>query len=81
MRSDSHVSAETNREGSSLRSGQSGASAGVPEALAFDKIISGGTCPVRPPRPVKSVAWRGGIGLTRVTALHRAGLYELSHIH
>ncbi|KAK2600707.1 hypothetical protein N8I77_010222 [Diaporthe amygdali] len=29
----------------SIRSGRSGASAGVPEALTFDKIIEGGTCP------------------------------------
>jgi hypothetical protein len=30
----------------SLRSGRSGASSGIPDALAFDKIINGGTCPV-----------------------------------
>ncbi len=30
----------------SLRSGNSNRSAGIPEALAFDKIINGGTCPV-----------------------------------
>ncbi|KJZ79314.1 hypothetical protein HIM_01465 [Hirsutella minnesotensis 3608] len=29
----------------SIRSGQSGASAGIPESLAFDKIMNGGTCP------------------------------------
>lgn len=34
------------KEDASLRSGRSGASAGIPDALAFDKIISGGTCPV-----------------------------------
>lgn len=34
------------KENASLRSGRSGASAGVPDALAFDKIINGGTCPV-----------------------------------
>lgn len=33
-------------ENDSLRSGQSGASSGVPDALKFDKIINGGTCPV-----------------------------------
>lgn len=59
IRSESHASGETNREGSSLRSGQSGASVGVPEALTFDKIISGGTCPVRPPSCVKPAASRG----------------------
>jgi L-rhamnose mutarotase len=30
----------------SLRSGRSGTSSGIPDALAFDKIMSGGTCPV-----------------------------------
>lgn len=34
------------KEDASLRSGQSGASVGVPDALTFDKIISGGACPV-----------------------------------
>lgn len=34
------------KEDESLRSGRSSASAGVPDALTFDKIISGGTCPV-----------------------------------
>ncbi|KAI1423435.1 hypothetical protein F5Y12DRAFT_716388 [Xylaria sp. FL1777] len=29
----------------SLKSGRSGLSSGIPEALAFDKIINGGTCP------------------------------------
>ncbi|KAI0125081.1 hypothetical protein BJ170DRAFT_703253 [Xylariales sp. AK1849] len=33
------------KEDASLRSGRSSASAGVPDALAFDKIIDGGTCP------------------------------------
>lgn len=30
----------------SLESGRSGASSGIPDALTFDKIINGGTCPV-----------------------------------
>jgi hypothetical protein len=30
----------------SVRSGRSGASLGIPDALTFDKIINGGTCPV-----------------------------------
>ncbi len=30
----------------SLRSGRSGAPPGIPDALAFDKILHGGTCPV-----------------------------------
>ncbi|KAI5464140.1 hypothetical protein BGZ63DRAFT_411935 [Mariannaea sp. PMI_226] len=29
----------------SIRSGQSGHSSGIPDSLAFDKIMSGGTCP------------------------------------
>lgn len=31
----------------SIESGQSGMSHGIPAALSFDRIISGGTCPVR----------------------------------
>jgi hypothetical protein len=30
----------------SLNSGKSGTPAGIPDALAFDKIVNGGTCPV-----------------------------------
>jgi hypothetical protein len=30
----------------SVRSGRSGYSAGIPDSLAFDKIMNGGTCPV-----------------------------------
>jgi hypothetical protein len=36
----------TEKEDGSVRSGRSNASAGVPTALTFDKIINGGTCPV-----------------------------------
>lgn len=36
-------------EKGSVISGQSGASAGIPDALTFDKIMSGGTCPVSLP--------------------------------
>ncbi|KAK8072336.1 hypothetical protein PG996_005684 [Apiospora saccharicola] len=43
-RRDSNVSG-SDKEGASLKSGRSSASAGVPDALAFDKIINGGTCP------------------------------------
>ncbi len=35
----------------SLRSGKSGVSAGIPDALSFDQIISGATCPVRQTGP------------------------------
>lgn len=31
----------------SIQSGSSGTSSGIPDALSFDRIISGGTCPVR----------------------------------
>lgn len=37
----------------SIRSGQSGCSAGIPDSLAFDKIMSGGTCPVSLPRTTR----------------------------
>ncbi|KAI0162039.1 hypothetical protein GGR57DRAFT_517499 [Xylariaceae sp. FL1272] len=33
------------KRASSLKSGHSGSSVGIPEALAFDKIINGATCP------------------------------------
>lgn len=32
--------------GGSMRSGSSGMSLGIPDALSFDRIINGGTCPV-----------------------------------
>lgn len=34
------------KAGTSVKSGQSGMSRGIPSALSFDKIIEGGTCPV-----------------------------------
>lgn len=30
----------------SVKSGNSGHSAGIPDSLTFDKIVNGGTCPV-----------------------------------
>jgi hypothetical protein len=36
----------SSRDGSYL-SGTSGSIKGIPEALSFDRIIAGGTCPVR----------------------------------
>ncbi|KAI8627841.1 hypothetical protein F5Y19DRAFT_465484 [Xylariaceae sp. FL1651] len=33
------------KSNASLRSGRSGASSGIPDALTFEKIINGGTCP------------------------------------
>lgn len=35
------------QEKTSLRSGKSGVSSGVPNSLSFENIIGGGTCPVR----------------------------------
>lgn len=35
---------EDAKAGSSIKSGQSGQSAGIPPALSFDKIMDGGTC-------------------------------------
>jgi hypothetical protein len=37
---------DTEKSDGSVKSGRSGYSAGIPDSLAFDKIISGGTCPV-----------------------------------
>lgn len=49
---DSDSLPENRKRGSSLESGQSGVSSspstGIPDALAFDRIMSGGTCPVSP---------------------------------
>lgn len=39
------ISTEKSSPGESIRSGSSCAY-GIPEALSFDKIVSGGTCPV-----------------------------------
>lgn len=54
----STVSNETKRETirGSVKSGSSGVSNGIPEALSFDNIIAGGTCPVRciPPNALHS---------------------------
>ncbi|KAI0848416.1 hypothetical protein F5Y00DRAFT_270157 [Daldinia vernicosa] len=36
---------ESESSDASLKSGQLGSSSGIPEALTFDRIISGGTCP------------------------------------
>ncbi|KAH9895526.1 hypothetical protein F4778DRAFT_276177 [Xylariomycetidae sp. FL2044] len=43
-RRESDASSE-HKSDASLSSGRSGASYGIPEALSFDKIIAGGTCP------------------------------------
>jgi len=37
---------DDNEGQSSLRSGNSNPLSGIPDALAFDRIINGGTCPV-----------------------------------
>lgn len=39
--------AATDMSNESVKSGNSGSSAGIPGSLTFDNIISGGTCPVR----------------------------------
>ncbi|KAI0011388.1 hypothetical protein F4779DRAFT_637232 [Xylariaceae sp. FL0662B] len=44
-KSDSSFDTNDEKSDASLRSGRSGTSAGIPDALTFDKIISGGTCP------------------------------------
>nr|OQO23857.1 hypothetical protein B0A51_08256 [Rachicladosporium sp. CCFEE 5018] len=43
--SSSSIDGDEKQRRSSLESGSSGLSAGIPEALSFDKIISGGVCP------------------------------------
>ncbi|KAH7158076.1 hypothetical protein B0J13DRAFT_188022 [Dactylonectria estremocensis] len=43
--SSSGDSSDNEKSDGSVRSGQSGHSAGIPDSLAFDKIINGGTCP------------------------------------
>jgi hypothetical protein len=42
------ISGETKQKSihDSIRSGSSGMSHGIPEALSFDRIIAGGVCPV-----------------------------------
>lgn len=44
--SDRRHSYRNGKKESSLRSGNSGIINGIPEALSFDRIINGGTCPV-----------------------------------
>ncbi|KAI3321525.1 hypothetical protein HD806DRAFT_502782 [Xylariaceae sp. AK1471] len=44
IRSESSIDFDEKSE-ASLRSGRSGTSLGIPDALTFDKIINGGTCP------------------------------------
>jgi hypothetical protein len=51
----SQLSLDQEKSNASLRSGRSGNSQGIPDALAFDKIMSGGTCPVSEASP-KNVA-------------------------
>lgn len=42
----SHSSIDSEKPAESISSGTS-SQCGIPDALSFDKIISGGTCPVR----------------------------------
>ncbi|KAI2472327.1 hypothetical protein F4781DRAFT_428578 [Annulohypoxylon bovei var. microspora] len=44
LRSNTFLS-EDEKSNTSLKSGHSGSVSGIPDALAFDRIISGGTCP------------------------------------
>lgn len=60
----------------SVRSGLSGASSGIPEALSFDRIINGGTCPVRAHGPLFS----NDPLLMLVEAHGSPRLHELPHI-
>ena len=40
---------------STIGSSGSGVIAGIPDALSFDRIINGGTCPVCAPLPASSI--------------------------
>lgn len=46
IHSENSTVSDTEKSDGSIRSGQSGQSSGIPESLAFDKIMNGGTCPV-----------------------------------
>ena len=41
-----HKDVDTKSIDDSIRSGMSSTSTGIPDALSFDRIIQGGTCPV-----------------------------------
>ncbi len=57
--------AESQKSEGSVRSGNSGNSySGIPESLAFDKIVNGGTCPVSC-NPVDSTNTLAHINLSR----------------
>ncbi|KAF7560738.1 hypothetical protein G7046_g3393 [Stylonectria norvegica] len=45
IRSSSSSFSENEKSDGSVKSGRSNSSSGIPESLAFDKIINGGTCP------------------------------------
>lgn len=47
--SDESSGTSEDQSADSVKSGQSGSSAGIPDSLTFDRIISGGTCPVQHP--------------------------------
>ena len=70
------ISGETKQKSihDSIRSGSSGMSHGIPEALSFDRIISGGVCPVC----VQVVLYP--LLLTPL-AMHCARLHELPQVH
>jgi hypothetical protein len=72
------ISGETKQKSihDSIKSGSSGMSHGIPEALSFDRIIAGGVCPVSEPSPTPAFAW-----LICLLALHCARLHELPQVH
>lgn len=50
--------AESQKSEGSVKSGNSGSSySGIPESLAFDKIVNGGTCPVSGPRHTQALSF------------------------
>lgn len=48
--SEDSTMAASDKSNESVKSGNSGASSGIPDSLTFDKIINGGTCPVCEPQ-------------------------------
>lgn len=63
------------KDDESLSSSKSGVSAGIPDGVSFDNIISGKTCPVR-----QGIASRSMLRLMLLAACHSSRFYELSSL-
>src|SRR3569833_3132573 len=72
----------TEENGASVRSGRPGTPQGIPPALTFDKIVDGGTCPVRALLTSSLSSSSAGPATNRPrSALHHPRLHELLDIH